>query len=89
VIDHLRLHKTSFWAAAPVHHPLEMMPPRSRPDLEKIAVGHMLSAARSCCTRTQARKASTEKLGFLSMRTTMAIFQERERALRTGLVDDA
>jgi len=29
------------------------------------------------------------KLGFLPMRTAMAIFQNREHAIRTGLVDEA
>jgi ribosomal protein S18 acetylase RimI-like enzyme len=30
-----------------------------------------------------------QKLGFLRMRTAMAIFQNRERAIETGLVDEA
>jgi ribosomal protein S18 acetylase RimI-like enzyme len=30
-----------------------------------------------------------KKLGFKSMRTAMAVFQDQERAVRTGLVDDA
>jgi len=30
-----------------------------------------------------------KKLGFMRMRTAMAIFQNQERAIRTGLVDDA
>lgn len=29
------------------------------------------------------------KLGFLPMRTAMAIFQDQERAIRTGLVDES
>lgn len=28
------------------------------------------------------------RLGFLPMRTAMAVFQDRDRAIRTGLVDD-
>jgi ribosomal protein S18 acetylase RimI-like enzyme len=30
-----------------------------------------------------------QKLGFMRMRTAMAIFQNRERAIETGLVDEA